>query len=197
MTEEELEKLGEAARQNHVPVMMEDGLDSLLAYIRSHPRIQSILEIGTAVGYSAMNMASVRPDITVDTLEIDAQMAAQAEANIAAAGLADRVHVHLTDALEYRTEQVYDLIFVDAAKSQYRRYLEHFFANSRRGTVFVFDNLCFHGIVDHPELTHNRSTRQMTAKIRNFRNWLMVEPRFAVEYHADVGDGIAFARRVR
>lgn len=197
MTEEELEKLGEAARQDHVPVMMEDGLASLLDYISSHPRIQSILEIGTAVGYSAMNMASVRPDITVDTLEIDPQMAAQAEANIAAAGLADRVHVHLTDALAYRTEQVYDLIFVDAAKSQYRRYLEHFFANSRRGTVFVFDNLCFHGIVDHPELTHNRSTRQMTAKIRNFRNWLMVEPRFAVEYHADVGDGIAFARRVR
>ena len=60
MTEEELEKLGEAARQDHVPVMMEDGLASLLDYIRSHPRIQSILEIGTAVGYSAMNMASVR-----------------------------------------------------------------------------------------------------------------------------------------
>ena len=197
MTEEELEKLGAEARQNHVPVMMEDGLSSLLDYIRRHEKIRKILELGTAVGYSAMNMAMVRPDITVDTLEIDPQMAAQAEANIAAAGLADRIRVHLTDAMDYQTDEIYDLIFVDAAKSQYRRYLEHFFANSRKGTVFVFDNLCFHGIVDHPELTHNRSTRQMTAKIRSFRNWLMVEPRFAVEYHAEIGDGIAFARRVR
>ena len=93
MTEEELEKLGEEARQNHVPVMMEDGLSSLLDYIRRHEKIRKILELGTAVGYSAMNMAMVRPDITVDTLEIDPQMAAQAEANIAAAGLADRIQI--------------------------------------------------------------------------------------------------------
>lgn len=193
----ELAELRAQAKAQGVPVMQDGGLDFLCACIRSHPDIKAVLEAGCAVGCSAIAMASVRPDITVDTLEIDPASAAQAVRNIADAGLADRIHVHVIDAVNYQPERVYDMIFIDAAKSQYRSHLEHFYPYSHKGTVFFFDNLCFHGIVDHPELSHNRSTLQMTRKIRAFREWLRVEPRFACDYHPEIGDGVAAAVRVR
>ena len=184
------------AREHHVPVMMDSGMAFLLAFLKEHTEIRDILECGTAVGYSAIRMASVRWDMWVDTLEIDPDMFAQARANIEAQGLSDRIHVWQTDAAQFETDRIYDLIFVDAAKSQYRRYQEHFMKNTRPGTWFVFDNLNFHGIVDHPDLSSNRSTIQMTAKIRKFREHLLQDPRFETVFYPDIGDGIAIAQRI-
>ncbi len=192
-----LDEIEREARSEHIPVMTEDGLAFLVNYIREHREVQRILEAGTAVGLSSMRMAGVRDDIMIDTLEIDEEMYRRACENIRDAGMADRITVHLCDAAVYETNELYDLIFIDAAKSQYRNYLEHFMHNAHKYTVFVFDNLNFHGIVDDPSLSHNRSTLQMTRKIKRFRDWLMVEPRFAVRYYRDIGDGVAVAKVVR
>ena len=191
-----LDELKQQARSEHVPVMMDSGMEFLLSYLSSHPEIMKILECGTAVGLSAMKMAMVRPNITIDTLEVDQKMAEQAVQNIREAGLDDRVFVHVTDAALFETNQYYDLFFIDAAKSQYRMYLEHFMKNSYVGSVFVFDNLNFHGIVDHPEYSSNRSTLQMTRKIKKFREAIREDKRFATEWHPEIGDGILLAKRI-
>ena len=102
--------------------------------------------------------------------------------------------MHLIDGAAFETNKIYDLIFIDAAKSQYRRYLEHFMKNSRIGTVFIFDNLNFHGIVDNEELSSNRSTIQMVHKIKKFREHLLNDDRFITSYY-EVGDGIAVSVR--
>ena len=99
------------------------------------------------------------------------------------------------DGADYVTMSAYDLIFIDAAKSQYGRYLEHYYDNSHQGTVFVFDNLAFHGIVDDNSLSHNRSTVQMAHKIMKFRENLLKDSRFDAVYYPDTGDGIAVALR--
>ena len=91
----------------------------------------------------------------------------------------------------------YDFYFIDAAKSQYHRYLEHFLPTSYVGSVFLFDNLNFHGIVDDPSLSHNRSTLQMTRKIKRFRENLLKDERFETTFYPDIGDGIAIAKRVK
>ena len=186
----------EDARRQHIPVMMDSGMAFLLEFVKEHTEIRDILECGTAVGYSAIQMALVRWDMRVDTLEIDADMVEEARRNIEAQGLSKRITVWHTDAARFETEQIYDLIFIDAAKSQYRRYLEHFMRNSRPGTWFVFDNLNFHGIVDHPELSSNRSTIQMTHNILKFRNHLLSDDRFETVFYPDTGDGIAVSRRI-
>ena len=67
---DKLEELTQEARREHVPVMMDDGMTFLLEYIRDHPGVMKILECGTAVGLSAMKMASIRENITIDTLEV-------------------------------------------------------------------------------------------------------------------------------
>ncbi len=191
----DLDEIRKKAREENVPVMMDDGMDFLCEYIRTHENIRDILECGTAVGLSAIRMALIRWDMTVDTLEIDPEMYRQALANIEEEGLSERVHVHLCDAAVYETDKIYDLIFIDAAKSQYRRYLEHFWHNSVKGTVFVFDNLNFHGIVDDPELSENRSTIQMTRKIRKFRDHLLQDERFDTVFYNETGDGVAVSVR--
>ena len=191
-----LNELEKQARQSHVPIMMDSGMLFLTGYIRSHPGIMRILEAGTAVGWSSMKMAEVRENITVDTIEIDGDMYRQAVENIRNAGLSDRIFVHHMDAVNFETASYYDLFFIDAAKSQYRKYLEHFYPNSYVGSVFIFDNLNFHGIVDHPELSENRSTLQMTRKILRFRERLMQDRRFKTEFYPEIGDGIAVSERI-
>lgn len=190
----ELKKIHDMARRNDVPIMLDDGMDFLLQYIQKHEEISDILEIGTAVGYSSIRMALIRWDMKIDTLEINPQMAEQAIENIRKEGLSERITVHLMDGAQYESDTIYDLIFVDAAKSQYRRYLEHFLKNTRRGSVFIFDNLNFHGLVDDESLTHNRGTVQMMHKIKKFREHLLQDKRFDTVFYSDIGDGIAVSK---
>ena len=193
----DLKKLEDEARRKDIPLMFDDGMNYLCDYLRSHPEVMRILEAGTAVGWSSMRMASVRENITIDTIEIDRERYLAAKENIAQAGLDDRIFCWNMDALDYATVKYYDLFFIDAAKSQYARMVRHFLALSYVGSVFVFDNLNFHGIVDDPSLSKNRSTLQMTRKIAKFRDWLAGNDAFATEFHPEIGDGIAFARRVK
>ena len=190
-----IDKIHDYAREKHIPIMKDDGLLFLLDYIQKHEDIHNILELGTAVGHSAIQMANIRWDMQIDTLEVNREMYEMAIQNIKDLGLADRIHCHLVDAIEYETDKIYDLVFVDAAKSQYKRYMEHFMVNTRKGSVFVFDNLNFHGIVEDPSLSHNRSTLQMTRKIKRFKEALFVDERFDVDFYSEIGDGIAIAKR--
>lgn len=192
----DFERIHDQAREDHVPIIKDDGMEFLIAYLREHENIRDILECGTAVGYSAMNMAAVRWDMRIDTLEVDPVMYEQACRNIREQGYADRIFVHFGDAAQFNTDRIYDLVFVDAAKSQYRRYLEHFYRNTMKGSVFIFDNLNFHGIVDDPTLSKNRSTLQMTRKILAFRDHLLNDERFHTVFYPEIGDGIAVSVRV-
>lgn len=187
-------EIHDKAREEHVPIMKDDGMEFLLNLIQKNENIRDILEVGTAVGYSSIQMAKIRWDNEIDTLEINPIMYEQALKNIEIENLQDRIHVHLMDGAEFETNKIYDLIFIDAAKSQYRRYLEHFMKNSRIGTIFVFDNLNFHGIVDDENLSHNRSTIQMAHKIKKFREHIIQDPRFETTFY-NIGDGIAVSIR--
>lgn len=174
------------AKEHHVPIMMDEGLAFLLNYIKEN-NVKNILELGTAIGYSAMNMARIANDIHIDTIEINQEMYDEAIKNIKEADLDKQINVYLMDALDFNTDKQYDLIFVDAAKGKYKRYLEHFKNNSK---VFIFDNLEFHGIVDDPSMTHNRNTKALVKKIRTFRDEIQKDPDYSCEYHKNIGDGV-------
>jgi len=189
-----LKKIRSEAMEEHIPVISDEGLEFLLSILREHTFIQNILEIGTAVGTSSIAMAQVRWDMKIDTIEREEERYLQAAENIKEAGLEERIRVYNMDAMDFTPDTVYDLIFVDAAKSQYRRYMEHFLPYTRKGSYFFFDNLNFHGIVDDPERTGNRNTRQMVAKIRHFRDHLAEDKRLETVFYNEKGDGIAVSR---
>ena len=190
----EIENIKKFAEINNVPIMLEDGLSFLLEYIKTN-NIKTILEVGSAIGFSAIMMASINDDIFVDTLELDKQRYDIAVSNIEKFNLQDRIKIFNCDALTFKTDDMYDLIFIDAAKAQYKKYMDYYFENCKDNGVFVFDNMEFHGMVDNPEMTKNRNTKNLVKKIKIFRDEMINSEDYIVEYHKNIGDGVMLVKK--
>ena len=120
-----IRKMEEYADEKGVPIMEKEGIEFLTEFIK-HNKIKSILEVGTAIGYSAIKMALVDDDITITTIERDEVRYLEAIKNVKALGLDSRINLVLGDALEYIPDGMNDLIIIDAAKSQYIKFFEKF-----------------------------------------------------------------------
>ena len=188
------DELKNKALEKGVPVIKDEGLAFLLNYIREH-ECKTILELGTAVGYSAIQMASLAKDIFIDTIEKNEEMYKQALVNIKNAGLEKQIEVHFLPIEEFETDKKYDLIFVDAAKAQYGRYLEKFLDNLKDEGAMIFDNMVFHGLVYEPENIASRSLRSLVKKIVKFREMVHNDKRFDIMEFDNIGDGILVLTR--
>ena len=186
--------LKEYAANNHVPIIKDGGLDFIIALIKKAD-CKMILELGSAIGYSAIKMAKTAADIYIDTIEKNEEMYLKAKENIAEAALNDRISIYHTDIKDFKTDKLYDLIFVDAAKAQYYNYLNQFIGNLKEDGVMVFDNIAFHGMVKDPSLTKNRNTKALVKKIRKFKELVQEDDRFDIMIYEDIGDGILTLRR--
>lgn len=184
--------LEEYAKINHVPIMMSDGIEYLLEYIKNN-NIKNILEIGTAIGYSSIRMALVSNDIKVTTIERDSNMYNEALKNIKSFNLDNRINVIYKDALDVELTDKYDLIFIDAAKSQYIKFFEKFKHNLNDNGVIITDNLSFHGLVKD-STNCSRNTKQLVKKIQNYIDFLKNNEEFDTEF-ISIGDGISITRK--
>ncbi len=185
----EINEVKEKALKEGVPIIKDEGLAFLLNYIEEH-KCKQILELGTAVGYSAMHMARLSKDIRIDTIEKDEAMYQQAIKNIDEAGLNDQIKVYLMPIEEFDTDQMYDLIFVDAAKAQYGKYMEKFLRNLKEDGAMVFDNMIFHGLIYDVENIASRNLRNLVKKIVKFRELVHNDTRFDIMEFDNIGDGI-------
>ncbi|MCR4790494.1 MAG: class I SAM-dependent methyltransferase [Treponemataceae bacterium] len=189
----EIKEMKDYARENSVPIMKDAGMDFICDYIKEH-KIKNILEIGTAIGYSAIRFASLADDIFVSTIEYDIDRYQQAVKNVSECNLMDRITLYLGDALTTEISGTFDMIFIDGAKAQYTRFFEKFKYQLSQGGVIVTDNLSFHGMVENPDLTHNYSTKKLVHKIRKFIDFLTINEEFTTQYF-EVGDRVAISRR--
>ena len=187
-----LEKIEEYAKNNNVPIMQKDGIEFLIDYIKKN-NIKSILEIGTAIGYSAIKMALVDNDIKVTTIERDKNRYDVAIKNIEDFNLTDRIKIIYGDALEVEINDKYDLIFIDAAKAQYIKFFEKFSENLKENGAIVSDNLSFHGLVDDDSKITNRNTKQLVKKIRKYIEYLKENKDYVTTFYT-LGDGVAISR---
>ncbi|MCM3762315.1 O-methyltransferase [Alkalihalobacillus oceani] len=180
------------AGEHEVPIMDLIGMECLLQQLKLI-KPKRILEIGTAIGYSAGRMALALPEATIVTIERDAERYEQALANIQALKLTDRIDVWHGDALELSQklefESLFDVLFIDAAKGQYQRFFEMYGSYVKEGGVVFSDNVLFRGLVatDHIE---NKRLRQLTNKIKTYNSWLMSQPDYETTI-IPVGDGLA------
>ena len=194
---EEIREIKNDALEKGVPIIKDEGLAFLLNYIDEH-KCKKILELGTAVAYSAINMAKLSDDIYIDTIEKNEEMYLQALKNIEEADLQDRINVYYTPIEEFHTDEEYDLIFVDAAKAQYGKYLEQFLNNMKDDGAMVFDNMVFHGLIYDAENIASRSLRALVKKIIKFRDFVQNDERFDIMKFDNIGDGIfVLTRRKR
>lgn len=184
-----LKKLEEYAKDNNIPIMQKDGIEFLTDYIKKN-NIKKVLEIGSAIGYSAIKMALVDDDILITTIERDKDRFDLAIKNIKEFGLENRINIMNADALDIELTDIYDLIFIDAAKSQYIKFFEKFDKNLVKNGVIVTDNLSFHGLVEDDSKTNNRNTKQLVKKIRNYIEYLKSNDNYITNFYK-LGDGVA------
>lgn len=189
---ERIEQIKEYAKENNVPIMMEDGIEFLTDYIKKN-NIKNILEIGTAIGYSAIMMALVDKDIKITTIERDENRYQEALKNIKIFNLENQITPILKDAFEVELTDEFDLIFIDAAKAQSIKFFEKFEVNLKQNGAVITDNLNFHGMVqkDEKEIT-SRNVRGIVRKTKAYIEFLKENKNYETTFY-DIGDGISIS----
>ena len=189
----ELDKIKEYAEENNVPIMTTEGITFLTNYIKKH-NIKKILEIGAAIGYSAIMMALVDDEIEITTIERDEKRYLEAVKNIKKFHLENRINLIYKDAFDVKLDDKYDLVFIDAAKAQNIKFFEMFSRNLKPKGTIITDNMNFHGLVDKDlEEIKSRNLRALVRKLKDYATFLKENKKYETEF-LDIGDGIAISR---
>lgn len=188
-----MKELEEYAKINNIPIMQKDGILYLINYIKEN-NIKNILEIGSAIGYSSIMMASINSDIRITTIERDKDRYDLAVFNIKKYNLDKQINIIYGDAVDTDITGMYDLIFIDAAKGKNIFFFEKYKNNLVKGGTVITDNLSFHGLVEDSDLVKTKNQRGIVNKIKNFISFLDNNEEFATEY-IPVGDKIAISKR--
>lgn len=193
MNSVELEKIKKKALEDKVPIIMDDTLE-VVAKILTEIKPNKILEIGTAVGYSAICFSEyLQENGKIDTIERDTERVKEARENIKKAEVEDKINIYEGDAVEIlpALNDEYDVVFIDAAKGKYPFFLNQALRMIRQGGVIIADNVLYKGYVmsdynKHKQRTAVRNLREYIAEITNNDK---LETKIL-----EVGDGLAISK---
>ncbi len=188
-----MKRLEKYAEEKNVPIMNKEGIKFLTNYIKNN-KIKNVLEIGSAIGYSAINMALVDEKINITTIEKDEVRYLEALKNIKKFGLDKRINLVLGDALELKIEEKYDLIFIDAAKGKYINFFQKYADNLAAKGSIITDNIYFHGLVEQKDKIEKKRLKQLVDKIKDYILFLNSNEEFETVFYK-VGDGISVSQR--
>ncbi|MDN4607092.1 O-methyltransferase [Sporosarcina highlanderae] len=202
LTEKEsplIQEMEQFAEENRIPIMDRSGIDTFVGLLRiQQPKF--ILEIGSAIGYSAIRMVSALKEVSIVTIERDKDRYENAVRYIARSGYGDRITIIEGDALlmddEVIPEYHYDALFIDAAKGQYKRFFEKYSKHVAPGGVIYCDNMFMHGAVLIPDAELPKRNRTMIRNLKEFTTWIMGHPEYETSL-LPVGDGILIAVKKR
>lgn len=183
-------EMEEYASEHNVPIIEKESIAFIMKYIKAN-NIKNVLEIGSAIGYSAILMASSSPDVTVTTIERDNARYMECLKNVKKCGFDKKINVVFQDALEVNLSNVeYDLIFIDAAKGQYTKFFEKFKYFLSKDGAIITDNLKFHGYVGKSSKIESKNLKSLVEKIENYIEFLKDNPEFDTKFY-DLGDGLS------
>lgn len=191
-----LSEMEDYAKQYDIPIMELEGIEVMLQILRLQ-KPKRILEIGTAIGYSALRMVTAIEDTKVVTIERDAKRYEVAEKYFERSGKSNRLTLIKGDALEVE-DQVrqlgpFDAIFIDAAKGQYQKFFAIYSKYLHPDGILISDNVLFKGLVCETEIK-SRRTRSIVKRIDGFNRWLMSHPDYDTVI-LTVGDGVAISKK--
>lgn len=188
---ENIMEMEKYASENNVPIIEKDSIAFIMKYIKKN-NIKSVLEIGSAIGYSTILMASSNQDTIVTTIERDETRYMECLKNVKKCGMEKKINVVYQDALELNLSEdlKYDLIFIDAAKGQYIKFFEKYknFLNPN-GTI-ITDNINFHGYVGQSSKLDKGNLKSLVEKIEKYIEFLKTNPELDTKFY-DIGDGLS------
>mgnify|MGYP001028871228 CR=1 FL=1 len=178
------------AEANNIPIIELDSIKFIMKYIRLN-NVQKVLEIGTAIGYSAILMANASETVEITTIEKDEKRYREAVKNVNACGLDKRIEIVYNDAMDVNLSgRTYDLIFIDAAKGGYIKYFEKFCHYLSPGGVIITDNLNFHGLVKNKNAIKSKNLRGIVDKIEKYIDFLNNNEDYITKFY-EIGDGLS------
>lgn len=178
------------AKKENVPIMQKESLDYLISFIKQHD-IKSVLEVGTAIGYSTILIKEVVNNIT--SIERDEKRYNIAVKNVELSNL-NNITLIKGDALDITITDKFDLIFIDAAKGKNKEFLDKFKSNLNENGYIIIDNMDFHGLVGKSMTIEKRRLRSLVRKIENFIKYMEEQTEFKVT-KIDKGDGLYLLER--
>ena len=191
--QEEFEILKKDALENHIPIIMDDTLEKIKEILeKENPK--RILEIGTAVGYSASCFVRYSSsDVVVDTIELDEERAKQAIENVKKIGVDKNINIMIGNAVEIlpTLSNEYDIVFIDAAKSKYSIFLEEGIRLIKNGGLILADNVLYKGYVMSDYNKHKQRTA--VRHLREYIKEVTENPNLETEI-LEIGDGLAITR---
>ena len=190
----EILKIKEYAKRENIPIMQDEGIEFLTSFIEKK-EIKNILEIGTAIAYSAIMMALVKSDIHITTIERDEERYLEALKNIKNLELEDRITLVFNDALNVEFDEEFDLIFIDAAKGKNKDFFLRFEKNLKQNGYIITDNMGFHGYVEMDEEDlPSKNIAGIVRKIKDYIYFLENNMIYKTIIYK-IGDGIAVTER--
>lgn len=181
------------AEDNKVPIMQDEGIEFLTTFLIKN-KIKSVLEIGTAIGYSAIMMALTNPHIKITSVERDEKRYLEALKNIKELHLDNRITLIFKDALNLKLEEKFDLIFLDAAKAQNINFFHSFSKNLNENGFIITDNLDFHGLVEKDDSEiKSKNVRALVRKIKEYIRFLEQNIEYETTFYK-IGDGLSVSR---
>lgn len=189
------EELMTYAEENRVPIIEPVSMNFITTLLKLAQPIR-ILEIGTAIGYSALSMHHALPSASITTLERNEEMIIKATENIAKFSLTNQIELITGDALDSLPELIdqnkkFDFIFIDAAKGQYKKFFEYAMHLQSDKGIILTDNVLFKGYVAEESTGHKRF-QKLAKKINSYNNWLMENEKYSTSI-IPIGDGIALS----
>ncbi|WP_249871016.1 O-methyltransferase [Oceanobacillus saliphilus] len=183
------------AKADNVPIMDRAGIHFVMQLVRMSKPAR-ILEVGTAIGYSALRMLDANPDSSIVTIEKDKERYEEAITTIDKLNRQSKIEVILGDALDKLMElslqkNTFDLIFIDAAKGQYQRFFELADPMLNKNGIIISDNVLFRGYVANPENVPKRYEK-MVERLRKYNEMLMNHPNYTTSI-VPIGDGVAIS----
>ena len=193
MNKQELKKIKQKAIEEHIPIIMDDTLEIIEKYMKEI-KPKRILEIGTAVGYSAICFSEfLDTNGKIDTIERDEERAKEAEENFKKVEVEEKINLYVGDAVEIlpTLSEKYDMVFIDAAKGKYPFFLREALRMINNNGIIFADNILYKGYV----LSDYNKHKQRTA-VRNLREYLKeVSENSNLETEIlEVGDGLAVSK---
>lgn len=191
-----LRELESYAHKNEVPIIQKE-VSSLLEVICRLHKPKKVLEVGCAIGYSAILMAqNLDNDAVITTVERDEKMADIARENFLKAGLDDRIDVLEADAevLLEALDDKYDMIFMDASKAHYIHFLPHCVRLLKVGGLLISDNILYGGMVANRELLIRRKIT-IVKRLQSYIEKICKAPYFKTSI-LSIGDGVGLCYKL-
>ena len=187
-TIEELEKY---AKENYIPIARKQTTEFMVNLIQEN-NYKSFFELGTAIGYTSILLKTTFPELKIVTIEYNLKRANIAKTNFTDFGIEYDIEFIIGDAVIYETEEMFDLIFIDAAKLRNRFFLDKFSKNLKSGGTIIVDNM---QLDDLWQGADQKKKAKYDLANKEFKDYILTLQEYEVSIYDNIGDGIAVLKK--